>query len=468
MKIKVDHVTNSSSEVFGVVVTDSAVTLTLMFMLDQVLEGIRMTGPTEESKLMQDELVLECEKAADRVASGVMADARQQEAIVTDAYQTGLTELGKVRSEIVNTMTQAQKDFDALAKTANPNDPSFIDLKSKHEFGLNFCKEQLRQLDLQKASIEKQKRVTNDLINERDAWIQQNQSDYVTVKEQKALLDSLSASMKISDENPWLEAYKELEKREIDIDKALSSANAKLDYDAVKRGKLDPDPKTLELLKAFEEAKSEYENANENADEKTRKSLRMTYEKKASKLRQELLEHNRVALALKASEGIQYGADVALDGLADLAGPAGTQIKVAYTAIKTVIAGAKDAKKDPKNRSKHLAKAILNTSLNVFKDQLGEIPYGKEASSVVNNMIQSSLSASIAGTSSAQAVGTSLSKSLFDIGGEKGIAALKDATASQKQEAEASVIPLTVIEVLNDNPLTDKLNEHVKTTLIFE
>lgn len=468
MKIKVDHVTNSSSEVFGVVVTDSAVTLTLMFMLDQALEGIRMTAPSEQSRQLSDEVVLECEKAADRVASGVMADARQQEKIVTDAYQASLTELGKVRTEITNAMSQAQKDFDVMAKTANPSDPSFIELKTKHEFGLNFCKEQLRQLDLQKAAIEKQKRGANDLINERDAWIQQNQSDYVTVKEQKALLDSLGSSVKSGDVNPWLEAYKELEKREIDIDKALSSANAKLEYDAIKRGKIEPDPKTLELMKAFEDAKAEFEKAIENADEKTRKTLRITYEKKADKIRQDLLEHNRAALAQKASEGIQYGADVALDGLADLAGPAGAQIKVAYTAIKTVIAGAKDAKKDPKNKSKHLAKAILNASFSVFKDQLGDIPYGKEASTVVNNLIQSSLSASIAGTSTAQAVGTSLSKSLFDLGGEKGIAALKDATGAQKKEAEASVIPLTVVEVLNDNPLTDKLSEHVKGTLIFE
>jgi hypothetical protein len=49
MKIKVDHVTNSSSEVFGVVLADSAVAAGLMFMLDQVVTGLRVSSPSTRS-----------------------------------------------------------------------------------------------------------------------------------------------------------------------------------------------------------------------------------------------------------------------------------------------------------------------------------------------------------------------------------------------------------------------------------
>jgi hypothetical protein len=159
---------------------------------------------------------------------------------------------------------------------------------------------------------------------------------------------------------------------------------------------------------------------------------------------------------------------VAVDALAELAGPGGTQLKIAYTAIKTLVLGAKDAKKDPKNKAKHLAKAILGASTLALKDQLGDVPYGKDATTLLNTVLQSGLSASIAGTSTAEALGTGLTKGIFDLGSEKGIATLKEATTVEKEKIESSFEAMSVTDVLNDNPLTEKLSETLKTKLIFE
>jgi len=470
MKIKVDHVTNSSSEVFGVVLADSAVVAGLMFMLDSVVTGMKASAPLSKPSGIQEDFMRITEEAASRVTEGVLSDAREQEKIVKDAYAYALDPLNKAASVLKEEAAKAQKDWEAYAKTADQSSLDFISRQQKQNDYLSYLKAQLKQTELMKAEVEQDKQKANALINDRDAWVQQNQADYVTVQEQRALLDSLSASFKLAEggENPWLASYKELESRELDIDKALSSVNARLEYKAIARGEFNPNPETVELLKSMEELTKKFEADSAQADEATKKKLRQAYDKQVLVIKDAVLKANKAELASKASEGLQYGADVAIDGLAELAGPSGAQLKIAYTALKALVLGAKDAKKDPKNRAKHLAKAILSASTNTIKDQLGDIPFGKESTVILSNVLQSGLSASIAGTSTAEAVGTSLTKGIFDLGGEKGIAALKEATSTEKKAMDEKVIPLTVVDVLNDNPLTDNLSQQLKTKLIFE
>jgi len=470
MKIKIDHVTNSSSEVFGVVLADSAVVAGLMFMLDSVVTGMKASAPMAKSSGMPEEFMRITEEAASRVTEGVLSDAREQEKIVKAAYAHALDPLNKAASALKAEAAKIQKEWEAYSKTADQSSSDFLSRQQKNNEYLSYLRAQLKQVDLMKHEVEQDKQKTNALINERDAWVQQNQADFVTVQEQRALLDSLSASFKLaeSDENPWLKAYQELERRETDIDKALSSVNARLEYKAIARGEFKPNPETISLMKQLEELTRKLEADLAQATEVDQKKLRQAYDKQVLGIKDAVLKANKAELATKASEGLQYGADVAIDGLAELAGPAGAQLKIAYTAIKTLALGAKDAKKDPKNKAKHLAKAILNVSANAIKDQLGDIPYAKESTTILSNVLQSGLSASIAGTSTAEAIGTSLTKGVFDLGAEKGIAALKEATDTEKKASDEKVIPLSVTEVLNDNPLTDQLNLKLKKTLIFE
>jgi hypothetical protein len=469
MKIKVDHVTNSSSEVFGVVLADSAVTAGLLFMLDTLTTGYRATNMSQKQDELYDELMMESERMASRITEGVIDDARQQEKIVTDAYDEALSVLSKAAKDLQSEVSLTKKNWENTEKTADKTSPEYQVQSDKNKAYLEYLSEQLKQIELQKSSVEKDRTAKQSLISERDAWIQQNQSDYVTVQEQKSLLMSIAPMFDTGhpEENPWLSCFSELEKREIDIDKTLMAANARCEYKALAKGSLNPNPETQTLLKQLETEKLNYDQQVADADASTHKKLRRAYEKKCKELYDQILKANRVELATKSSEGLQYGADVAVDGLAELAGPAGAQIKVSYLALKTMFLGIKDAKKDPKNKSKHLAKAILNVSAIAIKDRYGDQPWAKEATTLLNTTLQSSLSASIAGTSVPESIGTSLTKGIFDLGAEKGIVALKEATTITQETADAQFELMTPQEILNDNPLTKKLSESIKTEIIF-
>ena len=281
MKIKVDHVTNSSSEVFGVVLADSAVVAGLMFMLDSVVTGMKASAPLSKPSGMTEDFMRITEEAASRVTEGVLSDAREQEKIVKDAYAYAQDPLNKATSVLKEEAAKAQKEWEAYAKTADQSSLDFISRQQKQNDYLSYLKAQLKQTELMKQEVEQDKQKANAMINDRDAWVQQNQADYVTVQEQRALLDSLSASFKLADdgENPWLASYKELESRELDIDKALSSVNARLEYKAIARGEFNPNPETVELLKSMEELSKKYEADSAQADEATKKKLLQAYDK---------------------------------------------------------------------------------------------------------------------------------------------------------------------------------------------
>ncbi len=469
MKIKVDHVTNSSSEVFGVVLADSAVTAGLLFMLDTLMTGYRSTNMSIKQDELYDELMMESERMASRITEGVIDDAHQQEKIVTDAYDEALSLLSKAAKDLQSELAQTKKNWETIDKTADKSTSEYQVQSDKNKAYLDYLSEQLKQIELQKKSVEQDRTAKQSIISERDAWIQQNQSDYVTVQEQKALLKSMAPMFEPgnSEANPWLECFKELEKREIDIDKTLMAANARSEYKALAKGELQPNEETQALLKQLETEKINYETQVADADAATHKKLKSAYEKKCKALYDQILKANRGELATKASEGLQYGADVAIDGLAELAGPAGAQIKIAYGALKTMFLGVKDARKDPKNKSKHLAKAILNVSATAIKDRYGDQAWAKEATTLLNSTLQSSLNASIAGTSIPESIGTSLTKGIFDLGADKGIAALKEATTIAQDTIESQYTLMTPQEILNDNPLTQKLSESIKTQIIF-
>jgi len=466
MKIKVDHVTNSSSEVFGVVLADSAVTAGLLLMLDSVANSYRSMGSDQKQNAFFDEMMLESEKIATRVTDGVLEDARVNEKIVKDAYSEALTTLNKASSALSQEITEVKKNLENSSKTADKTSNDYLQLQRKNEDYLTYLNQQLKQVELQKTTVEKDKQEKTALINERDAWIQQNQADLVTLIEQKSLMDGLNVAYYKTTGEPglWLKIGEEFDERKVELEEVLKSANASLTYPQPSLREIQISEETSALMRQLSLERKAFALELQNTESSDQKKLIEDYENKVSKLKSDLLASTRFELAMSASQTLKYGSETALEGLNDLAGP---QFKIAYASIKAVITGIKDAKKDPKNRSKHLAKALLTVSTTALKDQLSDTPWAKDATTLLNTVLQSSLSASIAGTSTASAVGTGLTKGIFDLGAEKGIAVLKESTEIEKKTIESAFDALTVEEILTDNPLTQKLNESLKTEIHF-
>lgn len=466
MKIKVDHVTNSSSEVFGVVLADSAVTVGLLLMLDSITNGYRSLSTDQVQDKLFDEMMLESEKIAARISEGVLEDARTQEKIVKDAYTEALSLLDKASSSLSQEMSQVKKNWELYDKSADKTGSDYASAQKKNEDYLEYLKFQLKQLELQKSSLEKDRQEKTALINSRDAWVQQNQADLITHLEQESLLDNLNAAYyKITgEEGLWLRSSEEISSRKGEMEEALLSVNENLSYQASSKNEFKVSEDTASLMRQIADERRAFGQEVSSLSDADKLKMMEAYEKKTSKMKNDLINSARFDLSINASSRLQYGTETVVEGLSDLVGP---QFKISYNALKSVFTEIKDAKKDPKNKSKHLAKALLSVSTIAIKDQLSELPWAQDATTLLNTTLQASLSASIAGTSTATAIGTSLTKGIFEIGAEKGIASLKESTSTEKKAIESTFEMMSIEEVLTDNPLTSKLNDALKTEIKF-
>ena len=83
MRIKVDYVTNSSSEVFGVVVGDSLLVGGLVGFLAALINGCRTQHKQKDvTETQTEDVMIDASTMAEQIAEAVSEDAEKQEQIV--------------------------------------------------------------------------------------------------------------------------------------------------------------------------------------------------------------------------------------------------------------------------------------------------------------------------------------------------------------------------------------------------
>lgn len=456
MKIKVDYVTNSSSEAFGVVAGDSALVIGAGLTLAALFKGCSMSKQSDADKYPVDVETGDSSALAQEIAKGVMADAKAQEDLVKDAYTEATSTLESAEAALGKELDEINKQWEESEKTANKDEPGYNELKQKYDEYKEYLKGQIENTKLQKAAIEAEKAAKQAEIDSKSEWVKMNQNDYIAVKEEKAMLEAVAKGYNVPGYNT--EAVKQrleqLNQREKELGKVLSENNASFDYTAKDRGEIGPSKESLELTQKIQAEKAAYEKAAAKATEEKRKELQIQMDKNIEEAKKQLSSAQKWDMATKAAEGVQWGADVAIEGLSHVTGPAGKQIKTAYTAAKGVGEGLGEGMADPKNAAKHLAKGILKGATAVVSDKFGDDkPWQAAATNILNEGLQSGLDASIKGENVTDAIGKGLTKGVVDAGVGKGLDAIKGALPIPKGSS-VDVGDYSVGKVLNNNPLT--------------
>jgi hypothetical protein len=119
MKIKVDHVTNSSSEAFGVVIADSALVIGAGLMLGALFQGCSMSKETgsDYGDYVEPVETGDSQAMADAIAKGVMEDAQKQEQIVKDAYDEAGKALDDAQKALLAKADEIMANYQFVAYT---------------------------------------------------------------------------------------------------------------------------------------------------------------------------------------------------------------------------------------------------------------------------------------------------------------------------------------------------------------
>lgn len=464
MKIKVDYVTNSSSEVFGVVASDTALVGGLIALILALFAGCKVESQTNEvTAPATKDVVDDVSGMAESIAKGVMQDAQEQEKIVKDGYLEAESTLDSAKTALENELDETQKTWAESEQTIDKKDPGYDAFKKQYDDYMDYLKDQIEKTDYQKQMVEYEKQVKMQEFDSKSEWVKQNQADYIAVKEEKAMLEAVAKGYNQPGYNTSAvtERLKQLEEREKNLSKVLGENNATIDYNARDRGSIGPSQESKALTDKILAEKEKFEKESAKASTEKRNALQSETDKNIAIYEEQMKKANRYDMATKAAEGIQYGADIAIDGLSNVTGPAGKNLKLAYTAGKSIAGGMGEGMADPKNAAKHLAKGILNAGTEVLKDKFGnDKPWQAAATGILNEGLQSGLDASIKGENVREALGKGLTKGVFDAGIDKGLDKIKGVLPIPKGSS-VDVGDYEVGKVLNNNPLTKGL---MKTT----
>lgn len=456
MKIKVDHVTNSSSEAFGVVAVDSALVIGAGLTLAALFKGCSMSKESKDDYVEPVETG-DSQAIADAIAKGVMEDAKKQEQIIKDAYDEASKTLDDAQNALSNELDAVQKQWEQSESSVDKSDPGYEDLKQQYTDYMDYLKTQIQTTKLEKEAVIAEKLSKEAEIDSKSEWVKMNQNDYIAVKEEKAMLEAVAKGYNTPGYNTDAvkQRLEQLNQREKELNKVLKENNADIEYTAKDRGEIGPSKESLELTEKIRKEKDDFKKASEKADAEKRIELEKQMQKNIEAMEKANSSSRNWDLATKAAESAQWGADVAVEGLSHVTGPAGKTIKTIYGAAKEVGSGLGEGMADPKNAAKHLAKGILNGATSAVSDKFGDAnkPWQQAATGILNEGLQSGLDASIKGESVTDALGKGLTKGVMDAGVGKTLDAIKGKLPIP-QGSSVDVHDYNVGKILNNNPLT--------------
>lgn len=436
MKIKIDFVTNSSSEVFGIVAGSAAAAAGISVILEALFKACR--DQSEKEEYAEDSLdgyrevvnaPSDAEDIAKTIADAALADARRQEDIIKNSYTEAEKALDTVESEYQKEFDEYKSAWEESEKTADKTDPGYDEFKQRYEEYMKYLQEQIDGIKEQREIIEAEKAETLAGIAAKDAWIEQRQVDLIAIKEEKAVLEAVVKGYDLPGYNTDAvkERLKQLNEREAELTKTLEENNASIDYTPQSRGEIGPSKESKDLTDQIAAERKAFEEASKEATAEKKKQLEAEMEKNIAEYKAAMKTGDRFAMAEKAAEGVVFGADVAVEGLAYVTGPAGQKVKLAYKAGKALGTGVGEGMADPKNASKHLAKGLLNAGTEVIKDKLGDDnPWKKAAVNVLNEGTQGAIDSSIKGEDITKGAFKGAIKGAVDAGIDEGLDKLKN------------------------------------------
>jgi hypothetical protein len=442
MKVRIDFVTNSSSESFGVVVVDTIATIGATGAALVLIESAKQALVGDSTKIAQE------------IADAVAQDALNQTQNALDAYSEAEKiingELGSLQGE----MAELSKQWEESDKTADKSDPGYDNLKQQYEEYMNYLKNQIQTKEYEKYMVEVEKAEQQAAVESKNEWINQRQTDMIAVKEEMALLSATAKGYgsKGYDTKDIEDRIKQLQQREKELAGVLKENNAEFDYTPKDRGVIGPGAEFDKLNKEYAKNKAAMEKAMKLADENRRKEIMANMAAAEAEFQKHMASAGRWDLATKAAEGIQFGADIAVEGLSHVTGPAGKSIKLAYTAGKSVASGVGEGMADPKNAGKHLAKGIAGAVTEVVKDSLDGSPFKKAAANVANSAFQGGMDSMIKGKDFASGAKSGALDGVVDSVLEAGIDKLANKLPIQKGTT-VDVGDFSVGQIVNNNPL---------------
>ena len=351
MKIRQDYVTNSSSTSFG------AATVTGMMTAIFTAVGISAAASSDAA-------------GADLPESENIGTSGPDRNFDPDAWINSDADYGEKLKKLDQEISEYEKEWNETKDTLEGDDYE----KAKQQYGeyiehLKGKKEEAEMIEFEK-ELEK---IAKEAEQEyKQTWIDERKKDLANAREQIEMIEATirgygSSGYDIEEAKRQLKMYKDREK---DLDKTLKKEGVDYDYKAKPREDIGPSKSVGELIKKVDDKYEAFlEQLKKEKNDRRKKEIlreRMEARQEESDGYMECADH--MDRNLKRAEVVQTAADIGVDVLEKVTGPAGKTIKKVYVGGKALATGGTEAYLDPENAGSHLAKATVKAAGDVAKE----------------------------------------------------------------------------------------------------
>lgn len=401
MKLRQDFVTNSSSTSFGA----ASVIAGLVAALSSF--GVAVSAAAEE------EMESDTEKP-DVSQEGPDRDFDPEGFVNSDIDYN--EKLDRIDKEI----DQYEKEWESIKDSLDKED--YDQVKKEYEEYIDYLKGTRAQAE--GIEFEKQiEKIAQEAEKEyKDQWIDERKKDLENTREQ---IEFINASIKGYKEAGYdtkeaerqLDIYKEREK---ELDNTLKSEGIEHNYKAKERDDIGPSKSVAELVAKVDE---QYNKILEDIKkEKIDRKKKEIIERNIEALRAESAEYMKFAGTadkyLKTAEAVQSAADIGVDALEKVTGPAGKVIKKAYVGGKGLGSGVGEAMADPSNAASHIIKGTVKGAGDLAKE-FTDSQLIKDGINIASETVQGGIDSYQKGESLADGLMGGIKKAGIEIAGDR-------------------------------------------------
>ncbi len=350
MKIRQDFVTNSSSTSFG------AATVTGMATAILTAVGISAAASAEE--------------AAGELPAKSPEEGGPDRSFNPDEWIKGDADLEEKLGKLDREIAEYEKEWLETKDTLEGED--YEKTESQYQEYIEHLKSKKEEAEVIEFEHELEKIAKEAEEEYRQTWIDERKKDLENAREQIEMIEATlrgygRAGYEVSEAKRQLEMYKQ---RERDLDKTLKKEGIDHDYEARPREDIGPSKSVGELIKKVDDQYEDFlkQLKKEKNDRRKKEILRERMEARQEESEGYMECADHMDRNLKRAEIIQTGADIGVDVLEKVTGPAGKTIKKVYVGGKALATGGTEAYLDPENAGSHLAKATVKAAGDVAKE----------------------------------------------------------------------------------------------------
>jgi hypothetical protein len=458
MKIKVDHVTNSSSEVFAVVVQDSLVVGTLVAGMTALFNAHRLQFSHSDLTFPQMEDMNQASAEYAKLLTQAMIDeAKQQQTTINAAIDQTVPMIEETQRRLRDEQHVVEQLIEKLKSTPQSTSDQQLLFQQATDYDTYLTNQLKQSSSLKDVILEKQSAVQTALTAPENA-IDASKRAWLDLQHEKKLLQSVADGHGPLgyDSTPTLERIQELNAKDDELFKLIAKndtltlwANRPFPAKIISEQAKTLQAQLVSRKETYAKAiKAKGLSAAQKAD------LKAHYEADLAQLQSELKRQNRYDLATHTVDSVTYGADTLVDLMSVVGVPFGGLFKTAYLAAKAMATQSKGGLQDRRHAGHYLAKGLIAAAGEVVKGTIGAgQPQLIQATTVLTSGLQGGLEASIQGQSVGDALGKALTKSLIDTSVTNQLTQLS-ITLPEPKDKYLKDETYGIKDLISDNPIT--------------